>query len=380
MSPQKSAARAATERELLRSLLRHGARFLSPDARLLAAGQKLADLGLVDLQRWKTLRCANPTDGDFPPPNPNCEGLIDLRTDADEGGGEYRCPRCERIVFPEAEQKQQFDSLILRHRRAGIEALLLNRCGELAVGRAFVGGILALSVHGTNAAVCLVDYCSEGGWLGRGFGVNQRCVYVTVGPDVGPRMLQEGAVAHIELVDVLLNLKDLPATIIERATRMPAVLANVDPLVYSLGARPAAPEPRERAEPRRVFHLRFSPEGLLVDGLLAIRAGRTVAIAIMGVFVQRFIDAAVSRGSVEPTTAKDLANALDPHAERFEDADSIARHIPRMRKSIVDTVRRSGGVIGEHDVIETVSRSGAEQDADGYRLNPRTVALGPLEP
>jgi hypothetical protein len=51
-----------------------------------------------------------------------------------------------------------------------------------------------------------------------------------------------------------------------------------------------------------------------------------------------------------------------------------------MRESIVDTVRQqTGKPIGEHDVIETVSRSGADEDADGYRLNPRSVALGPLE-
>jgi hypothetical protein len=103
-------------------------------------------------------------------------------------------------------------------------------------------------------------------------------------------------------------------------------------------------------------------------------------MAIMGIFMQRFIEAAMSGGPVEPLTAKDLANALDPHAERFEDADSIARHIPRMRESLIDTVRQqTGKPIGEHDIIETVSRSGADADADGYRLNPRSVSLGPLE-
>jgi hypothetical protein len=100
----------------------------------------------------------------------------------------------------------------------------------------------------------------------------------------------------------------------------------------------------------------------------------------MGIFMQRFMDAAMSGGPVKPITARDLADALDPRAERFEDADSIARHIPRMRESIIDTVRQqTGQPIGEHDIIETVSRSGSDEDADGYRLNPRTVALGPLE-
>jgi hypothetical protein len=51
--------------------------------------------------------------------------------------------------------------LVVHHRQAGIEALLIDRCDELAGGRTFSGGILALSVQGINAAICLIDYCSE---------------------------------------------------------------------------------------------------------------------------------------------------------------------------------------------------------------------------
>ena len=91
--------------------------------------QKLADLGLVALQHVRKVHCASARDDDFPPPNRHCDGLIELRTEADEGGGAYRCPRCDRIVYPEAEQKQQFDSLIVHHRQAGIEAFLIDRCG-----------------------------------------------------------------------------------------------------------------------------------------------------------------------------------------------------------------------------------------------------------
>jgi hypothetical protein len=382
LSRPRSAARAAAERELLRSLLRHGAQFQSPNAQVIESAQKLADLGLVALQHVRKVHCASERDDDFPPPNRHCDGLIELRTEADEGGGAFRCPRCDRIVYPEAEQKQQFDSLIVHHRQVGIEALLIDRCGELAVGRTFAGGILALSVQGINAAVCLVDYCSDARWLGRGFGANQRCVYVTVGPDTAPRMLWEEAVAHVQLVDVLLGLKDLPATILERATSVPGLLANTDPLVYSLGARPVAPQLREEAEPDRIFHLCLSPKGLLVDGLLAVRVQRrATALAIMQVLIKAYAEAAASGRSVEPMHPDALADAVDPLVVgTVEDADSIARHIPRIRKSIIETVRRHiGKPIGQHDVIETVSRSGADEDGVGYRLNPRSVALGPLQ-
>jgi hypothetical protein len=374
--------RAAAERELLRSLLRHGARVPSPGANVLELAQKLADLGLVELQRLQSVRCASPGDGDFPPAHRNCDGLIDLRPEADEGAGDYRCSLCERIVYPKADGKQVFESLVVHLNQSGVEALLIDRCGELAAGRTFAGGILALSVQGTNAAVCLVDYCSDARWLGRGFGTNQRCVYVTAGADTAPRMLQEDAVAHVEFVDVLLGIEDLPATIIERATSLPGLLTNIDPLVYSLGARPITPELREPSEQRRIFHLCLSPKGLLVDGLLAVRVQRrATALAIMQVLMMTYAEAAASGRTVEPMTPDALADAVEPLVVgAVEDADSIARHIPRIRKSIIETVRRhTGKPIGQHDVIETVSRSGADEDGVGYRLNPRSVALGPLQ-
>ena len=150
MSRPRSVARAAAERELLRSLLRHGARASSPSARVLESAQKLADLGLVELQRLQTVRCASPQDGDFPPANRHCDGLIDLRPEADEGGGDYRCSVCERTIHPEADRKQVFDSLVVHLRQSGVEPFLLDRCGELAAGRTFAGGILAISVQGIS--------------------------------------------------------------------------------------------------------------------------------------------------------------------------------------------------------------------------------------
>jgi hypothetical protein len=41
--------------------------------------------------------------------------------------------------------------------------------------------------------------------------------------------------------------------------------------------------------------------------------------------------------------------------------------------------RLKGEPIGNHDIIETTSLSGADHDSEGYRLNPMTVALGPFE-
>ncbi|MBK8211653.1 MAG: hypothetical protein IPK78_18560 [Rhodospirillales bacterium] len=50
--------------------------------------------------------------------------------------------------------------------------------------------------------------------------------------------------------------------------------------------------------------------------------------------------------------------------------------IDRLRDEIADAIRKTTGKpIGEHDIIENVSRSGAGKRAKGYRINPRTVTL-----
>ena len=324
---------------------------------------------------------AHRQDGDYPPPTEHCDGLIDLRPGADEGGGHYRCPSCERIVYPQADRKATLDSILVHLQQPGVEAFLIQQLGELAVGRSFEGGVLALPVEGMNAAVCLVDYCTSEFWLGRGFGVNQRCVYVTVGPDLAPRMLREDAVAHVELMDIVLDRRDLRALLIERTAHVPALVSNPDIPVYSLGPKPIAPIRQDQPRPLRIFRVWLSPDGLLVNGLLTVRTTRVTAIGILRVLIRGHVEAVSTSGMAQPISADDLADAVQGITGGVQDADTMRRRISGMRKGITDAVRRhTGEPIGEHDIIETVSRSGADDDAEGYRLNPKSVALGPLEP
>jgi hypothetical protein len=103
-------------------------------------------------------------------------------------------------------------------------------------------------------------------------------------------------------------------------------------------------------------------------------------MAIMQVLIKTFAEAVASARTVEPMTAEMLADAVQPIIGPVDDVDSIARNIRRLRKSFTDNMRRlTGKPIGEHDIIETVSRSGADEDAEGYRLNPRHVVLGALQ-
>jgi hypothetical protein len=227
----------------------------------------------------------------------------------------------------------------------------------------------------------LIDYCSDDPWHRHSTAIGQPCIYVTIDADRAAGIVDDEAVTRVALADLVLDTKDLRAALMDRATARPARASNIDVSIYALGTRPIQAARPEEAKTRRVFHLWLSPEGLVVDGLLAIRAERrATAMALMQVLMRTFAEAAVSGGTVQPMTANELADAVEPLVDgAVDDADSIARSIRRIRSSVIDTRRKhTGEPIGEHDIIETASLSGADVGGDGYRLNPKSVALGPL--
>jgi hypothetical protein len=330
---------------------------------------------VVGLHWGTVVRCANPDDGDFPPLARVCDGMVTLRPNADEGGGDYQCPICERIVFPTAYRKHQFDTLTILLDPKGIEQYLISQCGDLVRGRQFQNGVLILPVAGLNAALCLVDFCSDAQWLGRNAAAARSCVYVTVGTDVAPRMMREDAIAHVELAEILLGSMDLRAALIDRVGHTLANLLNVDLPVYALGARPIAPTPEGSPSPRR-FVVALTAEGFWVDGLLVVKAERVTAILILRALRERFVDGLTSGGVVAPMSADDLANAVQRGGAKTQDADTMRKTIDRIRADIASAIRKTGKPIGEDDVIENVSRTKTVTGAQGYCLNPQSVVLG----
>jgi hypothetical protein len=273
-----------------------------------------------------------------------------------------------------------FDSVVVHLNQAGIEAFLIDRCGDLAAGRTFVDGVLTVPIRGINAFVCLIDYCDDDPWRRHSTAVGQPCVYVTIDADRAAGIVDDEAIARVALADLLLGTKDLRAALNDRAATRPAQASNIDISIYALGARPVPAAQQDPSIGRRVFHLWLSTAGLLVDGLLVIRAECFRAIGIVRVLLQRFADAAAAGLLVGPISAEDLADNVRKVTGGTHDESTIRRTLVRMRNDIAATVRRrTGEPIGDHDIIETVSRSGANEDAEGYRLNSMTVALGPFD-
>lgn len=174
-----------------------------PGREIIEMATWLAHLKIIEVHKSLVVRCADSLDRDFPPPIRDCDGLISLRPNADEGGGDYRCPSCARLVFPVADEKRRYETMTLLLQRGGIEKFLINTLGAPAKGRSFFDGILKLPTDGLNAFVCIVEFCTDQQYLRRGTAIAQPCVYVTVEPDTPARLLGGCGVCHVELVDIL---------------------------------------------------------------------------------------------------------------------------------------------------------------------------------
>lgn len=351
-----------------------------PGREVLETATWLAHLGIIEVRKSLVVRCADPLDGDFPPPVRDCDGHITLRPNVDEGGGDYRCPSCERLVSPVVDEKRRYERMTVVLQRSGIEKFLIDALGASAKERSFLEGVLKLPTDGLNAFVCLVEFCTDRQYLRRGTAIAQPFVYVTVEPDTPARLLKDTAIRHVELVDILTGEVCLSSRLTEAATSPSStVMTNVDIPIFAAGALPVASG--VQAPRRRRFAVRSHSTGFSIDDRLIVDASRTSACRVLQALFQRFADDLSAGGDVRPISVEELADIVQENEDDVRDAESVRRTIDRVRDQITAVIRReTGRPIGDNDIIETVSRTGALKGSRGYRLNPRTVMLAAATP
>ena len=352
-----------------------------PGREVLETATWLAHLGIIEVRKSLVVRCADPLDGDFPPPVRDCDGHITLRPNVDEGGGDYRCPSCERLVSPVVDEKRRYERMTVVLQRSGIEKFLIDALGASAKGRSFLEGVLKLPTDGLNAFVCLVEFCTDRQYLRRGTAIAQPFVYVTVEPDTPARLLKDsrdpprrtrrypdwGGVS-VEPTD---GGGDIPFLNGDDQRRYPDFRGR-----SFTGRLSGVQAPR-----RRRFAVRSHSTGFSIDDRLIVDASRTSACRVLQALFQRFADDLSAGGDVRPISVEELADIVQENEDDVRDAESVRRTIDRVRDQITAVIRReTGRPIGDNDIIETVSRTGALKGSRGYRLNPRTVMLAAATP
>lgn len=346
-----------------------------PTQEIIETATWLAYLGIIEVRKSLVVRCADPLDKDFPPPIRDCDGHIILRSNVDEGGGDYRCPSCERLVFPTVDEKRRYEAITVFPQRSGIEKYLIDALGEPAKGRSFRDGVITLPTDGLNAFVCVVEFCTDRRYLLRSAATTQPCLFVTIEPDTPARLLNDSPIHHVGLAEILTGEVYLASRLATVAPSTPSTLTNMDLQIFPAAAVRVGP-PLSLVAQSRQFVVRCGKAGFSVDGLLIVAAARKTPFRILRELAQRFAANLAAGEDPAPMLVEDLADIVQVDEEDARDVESVRRAIDRVRDEITATVRRqTGRPIGDNDIIETVSRTGAIKGAKGYRLNPRTVAL-----
>lgn len=120
--------------------------------------RQLAYRGLLRIEERTFVRCVNPLDPDQNRLSKDrlCDGRIYLNPRFDESNHDYRCPHCNRIVFPSRKRKTQ--SIRLVPEDDAITALIegqIRAAGFDPVERP--RGLYRVATDGGQADVCVVD-------------------------------------------------------------------------------------------------------------------------------------------------------------------------------------------------------------------------------
>lgn len=339
-------------------------------------------MGLIKPRMAHAVLCANPNDRDFPPGDPDCAGLIELRTGADEGGGDYACPVCGRVVYPMLRAKpakQQVTLLTVTLNRTGIERFLQLRCGEAAAGQTFESGVLVLPDRPQNRFICIVDFCSDPNFRTPGWVERQPCIHIVVDWQAQALLCAALRTHHVELVDLVCG-----AVVMDELLRQASVVGPRPACAEQNVAWPRAapPLPRPGAgitdSSCRKLVIGLTREGVVVEGMLVkCNASAVPYLAFAELMQQAASDVAAGR-EIFPLTAKQIAERIKRGLPAANvDPGTVQTGLRRLEQSILDHLSAAGLRVSRDQVIENVARAGKYSDRHGFRLNSDKVALDP---
>lgn len=371
---------SSNRRELLALLLREGRSISDPTSSVLKAADDLRRSGLVVVERQEFVLCAEPTDRDFSrTKNRSCPGRVYLRQDADEAGHDYRCPECERVVFPAHFRKAQHLELQITVCPDAVIQYVRDQLSHDGLSvKAVSGGVFRLEGAGRDVHVCIADLCADEQFLARDWARNQPTLYVVVDEStMGDRFLPEEWVTSNCLADVLCGQVDLVAAAKRLAqTGAPQQVINASVPLYATGPRPVVAA-RERDDAGRRFLVEVRKEAVRINGVEVTAPQAKLRFQVFDVLWRKFLEDL--RDGKAPDQFR--AAGLKELAEQLKrDEDLIRRTVNRLQEDIETALKKKrGDPIGREDIIETVRRTGQLDIDFGYRINPRTVVARPLE-
>lgn len=382
-SPRKSSS--SKRREALALLLRDGRTVPYPTAGVISAAVELKRIGLVTVLRREFVLCAEPRDRDFPyTRNRSCQGRIHLREDADEDGNDYRCPECDRVVFPQRNSKAKHLEIQVSICAEGVIHYVRGQLGRdgFAV-KDVAAAVFRVDGAAADVFVCIAELCGDETYLTRDRACSQPTLYIAVDETtMHERFLPEQWVTKVCLADLLCGKVDLIGLVKQLARDgTPRSVLNVSVPVYSAGP-PLVIVPHKGDPRQRQFFVEFTAKALRVNGVTILASQAKTRFRVFGVLWKRYLeDLGAGKSAEEFRTAKvkGIAQEMAKPPGRAVDEDAIRRTLNRLQGDIATAVKKiTGDPIGREDIIESVRWTGQNDTDFGYRINPRTVVARPV--
>jgi len=385
---RKNASKSSPE--LFDKLLADGTQS-KPSAELRVAATSLVECGLIELEERKYVRCANPEDiDDFRyVRNRSCRGRIYIEDGLDLYGDDYKCPDCDRPIFPG--KKKRYGEWRVRLLPNGIKAFVeatLNDAGFTYKEKA--PWVFRVDVGDEEVWLCIVDFCESCQHMTREWAVANRnkALWLVVHPrGKTERFLQEDWLPVVSLSELLTGSASLSSLVQARAACNPAInLGNPSLPIYTKTRKnPATFETEMPPNPDRLFVVQVGDREVFVNGHRVVARQSSTAFAIFNILFKRFLARFADDANDEDATAipaKELCSLLyDDTGGEPASEESLGKAIGRIRQNINKAIKRNTGMpVDDGNVIESVPWPGMGEGEHGYRLNPVSVVIRPFIP
>ena len=379
---------SSISRELAVRLLRDGSVISEPSQELLNAATRLEKDGLVETRVREYVLCADPQDLDYPPKNRYCRGRLYVDDGLDEAGHDFRCPECDRPVFPFRHKKRRHKELRAKVARQGVASFVLAQLAKLKSNvKEISEGVYRIDVGDMGVMLCIADFCSDEKFLTRDWACTQTTCYLVVNPKaIDERFLDEDWITRASLADIVCGEIDIKEWVRNAAgSGPPQSVRNASVPVYTKGALPIIAEPVAPHQAGRRFVVECGPSTVLVEGEVVVAPQAGTRFEIFRILWDRFLDDL--RKAVPPEqhgliNIKNLIQELESRTDKFiEDETTVRRAINRLQSDIESAVKRKLGLpIDREDIVQTCRWKGQGEGDFGYRINPFTVAARPFQP
>ncbi len=376
----------SVNREHVVRLLRDGAVISNPSQDVLKTAARLEKEGLVETRVREFILCAEPQDFDYPPKNRHCRGRLYVDDGLDEAGHEFRCPECDRPVFPVRYNKLRHKELRTKLLPQGITSYILSELANLKSSvKEISAGVYRIDIGDLGVLVCIADYCSDEKFLTRDWARTQTTCYLVVNPkSFDERFLDEDWIIRTSLADIICGqtkIKDWVCNAAECGPPQSVRTASVP--VYTKGATPIVAEPVAPYQAGRRFVVECGPNTVVVEGETVVAPQAGTRFDVFRILWDQFLED--MRQAVLPEqhrliNIKDIIKEIEARTEKYvEDETSIRRTINRLQSDIETAIKKKLGLpIDREDIVQTCRWKGQGEGDFGYRINPFTVAARPF--